>query len=462
MPKKTQKARPSGIPAIPDLLNLPPWGVPADGRLLWQGVTWERLLAALRAAVPINPGIQINPGIRVSSGHSGEETRLRFTHFQMRTFDQLIARDEPLRCQTEKLNSEVFVLDKRRQELLDQVTKLKLIKKTKRVTSLMESKEAEINLSESRIQSLLSESRAICIQLGDLGSADLDLFTDHISVLIYRLNTFFLSDVPEMSPGADHATGNILGEKITATENLIPDFLRETYYSFVLNEFPRIGDAYRQIETANQPGQAGIETSHPVEELPSAFDGLGLGPEAAAVIANTCRVCGLYSGEGKTWKCSCKAVRYCSRKCQTDDWGDHKLTCTARKIPEGQVPCQPLSDGAARQEQVYDGGPAARREPAARENLDEINAQKLTIEDSIARAAGVLASVGYHQGMVDEFDRLFELYRITLGEMYGFNSHLHLNVFVEMFELIEDIPGFREIMILTNTGRKYRLGMFSV
>ncbi len=55
--------------------------------------------------------------------------------------------------------------------------------------------------------------------------------------------------------------------------------------------------------------------------------GTGSGGNEASVKSKNCAVCGSVAGK----KCPCKAIRYCSEKCQYQDWKSHRITCSERQ-----------------------------------------------------------------------------------------------------------------------------------
>lgn len=97
---------------------------------------------------------------------------------------------------------------------------------------------------------------------------------------------------------------------------------------------PPSGPAYQQADRLRRQGE---RQTGPLEaEEPSsagsgettstglALEGLG-GPDYQEP---RCRVCG--NTEGPFFKCSCRAVRYCSSPCQRADWPVHRSSCSFR------------------------------------------------------------------------------------------------------------------------------------
>ena len=270
-------------------------------------------------------------------------------------------------------------------------------------------------------------------------------------------------------------------ERIELTENRISPFIRTTYYSFILNEFPMLGDVINNIL------QAGISIPIEIPEIPEIpieipeipIDGVEPGSETAEVLARTCRFCGMC---GDTQRCSCKAARYCSKKCQKDDWDEHKLECTARKIPETQrilmrragwvdgarqEDFPPVSPGPARQESP-DGGPAARhptprhQTPQTRPpHITEIDTQLFHLERRIRSIAHELINSGFTQEAADEFDRQVDKYADVLFKKHKDDEAAHKSSFIEMIDSVGNIQGFRDILRRTSTGGMFRADFYS-
>ena len=270
-------------------------------------------------------------------------------------------------------------------------------------------------------------------ELDELKTPFIGPFIEHVSAIIailravvgsgiHRTGTYVLT--PEERTALQEYTSRI--EEI---QDEIPEFIRDTYYSYIMNDFHVLGSFFNSIspivcleeyygidherETQARPQtmvedeDAGTAQGAPLPdpslpqpmrepeadeaELADAIDGVEMGSETAAVIANTCRLCGMFSKNGKTKRCKCKLARYCSKECQRGDWGEHKLVCTARETPESQRAAG-WPDGAAARQAVgvdpptdNDGGPAARRQstlmaPVSHPHIARIDTELVDVE----------------------------------------------------------------------------------
>ncbi len=201
----------------------------------------------------------------------------------------------------------------------------------------------------------------------------------------------------------------------------------------------------------------------PISEY-APIDGVEPGSETADVIAKMCRFCGLC---GDNSRCRCKAVRYCSKKCQRDDWDEHKLVCTARKITESERVVMRRTgwvDGQnvpVRHPESSDGGPAARHQtPTPPSPPTEVETQLFSLERRIRSMAHELINDGYTRAAADEFDRLVVLYSVTLGK-HTDDEEAHNIHFTEMIDSIGNIEGFRHILRRTSTGSLFLADSYS-
>ncbi|KAL6079046.1 Ubiquitin carboxyl-terminal hydrolase 19 [Balamuthia mandrillaris] len=48
-----------------------------------------------------------------------------------------------------------------------------------------------------------------------------------------------------------------------------------------------------------------------------------------------CGHCGKSKAQADLKRCPCHQTTYCNQQCQKADWSKHKLTCSARKQPQG-------------------------------------------------------------------------------------------------------------------------------
>ena len=397
-----------------------PWGESADGREIWTGATISLLMVAVRAARPISDA----PGgaLHTPNAEIHDSARERYRRFTAGTAWQTNKRIESLKamCQPipdmERRITYLCLLNQKLEEMAQSnITKQRITDNKSKITQLRaESRELENNRDREIDRSCERDV----------------VFIEHVSALVLFLRRIVVRGRKTMTSNED-AHLQKLTLQIEQLEDDVSVFIRETYYSYILNEFPEIGDQvlssvpHRCTEQFYEVGDDGSYHG----SLDGAMGSLQIDPKK-------CKRCGIRSDEGRTLKCSkCKVARYCSKQCQKDDWGDHKAECKlCSRGSRGSVPSDPrLPPGSV----------------GTTESDTRLFQSLLNIIDSANR----LALTGFMRMEARTFDSLVEEHNLILRDMYGAESPNHLRGYTEMIDSVRAIRGFDDILRQTATGR---------
>ena len=324
MPNKKQNRGDEPLnrhPTRDDTLRVPerPWGVSADGRSLWKNTHYKLILGAILTWV---------------------------------STDQTLENVECL------LNDQLFMSFKAK-------TEKQIDSRKKWLKEMVESFQPSLKKSEKEMEREIE----IKTELSLFSRKYADWFRERYAINVSKLTAILRSIFRrnKITVEGKHTITENEYEGIMAMEeelgdydiHLIPEFVTDTYNSFILNEFPGLAKiiphTVKQAQATSSLGTADPKMAGgAVEALAVQIDGVDLGSETAAEIAKLCFTCARMPQMGKTKMCSvCKAIRYCSKECQKEDWERHKLQCKKSEKPPTVGSARPKSP-------EYDGGPAAR------------------------------------------------------------------------------------------------------
>lgn len=207
-------------------------------------------------------------------------------------------------------------------KLRDQLKTLDSLRNSEKVKKLKQEKIQEIELRISTQSSIdYVKAQELGHRIHNMQEEWKKMYSDppnrFINVMHNLIGFIYAFNEVQFLAQADRNELELLIDELAAIDpdETVHRVLRHAFYDYTVNLHHRVGTAY--LNQDHNPTQAA--TSGPVSASL---------PESAAEMHH-CELCHEKPGDGaaKLKKCKCRQVRYCSSKCQMQDWPKHKQTC---------------------------------------------------------------------------------------------------------------------------------------